>query len=101
MDAPDRDVEAPYAGAPERGREGELVGCTFDGKFLILRLVGVGGFGAVYSARDLSLGCGAAIKILHRDVAADDASRAGFLEVAVGAGGVRPGGEGQAPSPLP
>ena len=80
MDAPDRDVEAPYAGAPERGREGELVGCTFDGKFLILRLVGVGGFGAVYSARDLSLGCGVAIKILHRDVAADEASLAGFLE---------------------
>jgi len=80
MDAPDRGVEAPSAGAPERGREGDLVGCTFDGKFLILRLVGVGGFGAVYSARDLSLGCGVAIKILHRDVAADEASLTGFLE---------------------
>jgi len=80
MDAPDRDVEARSAGAPERGREGDLVGCTFDGKFLILRLVGVGGFGAVYSARDLSLGCGVAIKILHRDVAADEGSLTGFLE---------------------
>jgi serine/threonine protein kinase len=73
-------ADGATVGAPERGRERDLVGRTFDGKFLILRLVGVGGFGAVYSARDLQLECAVAIKILHRDVASDEGNLAGFLE---------------------
>lgn len=71
---------AAAEGAPARGRESDLVGRVFDGKFLIQRLIGVGGFGAVYSARDLELECGVAIKILHREVAADAANFDGFIE---------------------
>jgi serine/threonine protein kinase/formylglycine-generating enzyme required for sulfatase activity len=70
---------AAAEGAPARGRESDLVGRLFDGKFLIQRLIGVGGFGAVYAARDLQLECGVAIKILHREVASDSSNFDGFL----------------------
>ncbi len=42
-----------------------MVGKLFDGKYLILRRIGKGGFGVVYEARDVRLDHRIAIKLLH------------------------------------
>ncbi len=64
-------------GVPPRG----LAGDAIDG-FQLLGVVGKGGMGAVYSARDLDLGREVAIKLLHDGYAPDSAAAARFVEEA-------------------
>jgi eukaryotic-like serine/threonine-protein kinase len=55
-----------------------LVGRTIAGKFELEELIGAGGTGAVYRARRLERDEVVAIKVLHRDLAADPAVAARF-----------------------
>jgi serine/threonine-protein kinase len=55
------------------------VGRTLSGKYLLERLIGVGGMAAVYAARHRN-GARAAVKILHPDVSRDEEVRARFLD---------------------
>jgi serine/threonine protein kinase len=48
-----------------------LVGQTVDGKYRLDKLLGAGGMGAVYKARDLTQERDVAIKILHPDIGGD------------------------------
>ena len=62
---------APYAEA------GPLTtGQTFGSRYHIIRLLGVGGMGAVYQAWDGELGVAVAIKVIRPEVASDAASAA-------------------------
>jgi tetratricopeptide (TPR) repeat protein len=54
-------------------------GQVFDRRYRVIRLLGVGGMGAVYQAWDDQLGVSVAIKIIRTELAAD-ASTAGDLE---------------------
>src|SRR5262249_1939303 len=47
----------------------ERVGRVIDGRWRLERVIGVGGFAAVYAATHASIGGRMAVKILHRDVA--------------------------------
>src|SRR5262245_3500553 len=51
-------------------------GTTFGPRYYITRLLGVGGMGSVYEARDAELGILVAIKIIRSDVSADPAAAA-------------------------
>jgi len=67
---------APAAGAApvDRGDDDPLLGTLFHKKYRILRKIGVGGFGAVYEARDeRGAGNRVAIKVLHVELAQNDA----------------------------
>jgi len=55
----------PDAADIPRDPSDPLVGSLFDGKYLILRRMGTGGFGVVYEARDVRLDHRVAIKLLH------------------------------------
>jgi serine/threonine protein kinase len=48
-----------------------LVGRTLDGKFLIEKLIGIGGMGRVYKATQLSLDKQVCVKVLHRTMMGD------------------------------
>jgi serine/threonine-protein kinase len=52
------------------------------GRYHLDRLIGSGGFGAVYLARHVDLGVWRAIKVLHEDVADDAGIRTRFLHEA-------------------
>ncbi len=54
-------------------------GTTLGGRYAIQSLLGHGGMGAVYCARDQRLGREVAIKLLRADLAADAAARQRFL----------------------
>ncbi|HWO69585.1 MAG TPA: Stk1 family PASTA domain-containing Ser/Thr kinase [Actinomycetota bacterium] len=62
----------PFAERPDAGRE--LV--TLDGRYHVLERIATGGMGEVFRARDLVLEREVAIKVLHRNLAADP----GFVE---------------------
>jgi beta-lactam-binding protein with PASTA domain/predicted Ser/Thr protein kinase len=62
----------PFAERPDAGRE--LV--TLDGRYHVLERIATGGMGEVFRARDLVLDREVAIKVLHRNLAADP----GFVE---------------------
>src|SRR5581483_11992957 len=61
------------AGAPAPSSElGPLKpGQLFSARYHIIRLLGVGGMGAVYQAWDVELGVAVAIKVIRPDVVAD------------------------------
>jgi serine/threonine-protein kinase len=59
-----------------------LIGRTIAGKFEIETLVGQGAMGAVYRARQVTLGTTLAIKVLHRQLAGDPMFAARFLREA-------------------
>ena len=59
-----------------------LIGRTIAGKFEIEALVGQGAMGAVYRARQVTLGTTLAIKVLHRQLAGDPMFAARFLREA-------------------
>lgn len=74
-----RDVnEVAAVDAPRSPVVGEL----FDGRYKIEELVGKGGFGSVYAARDTSLGRDVAIKVLSRALGSDATLLARFLQEA-------------------
>ena len=53
-------------------REGLLpAGSVLDARYRLLELIGQGGMGAVYRARDLTLDADIAVKVLDREVASD------------------------------
>jgi serine/threonine protein kinase/tetratricopeptide (TPR) repeat protein len=66
------EYSSPSAGrAPRSSRDGPLeVGQKF-GRYLIIKLLGLGGMGAVYRAWDEELGVGVALKIVRPEIAAD------------------------------
>jgi serine/threonine protein kinase/tetratricopeptide (TPR) repeat protein len=66
------EYSSPSAGStPRSSREGPLeVGQKF-GRYLIIKLLGLGGMGAVYRAWDEELGVGVALKIVRPEIATD------------------------------
>lgn len=64
----------PGVRAPASGLEGQ----TLDGRFKIVRRIGVGGMGTVYLARQTSMDRDVAIKVLNPDKLDDDDARKRF-----------------------
>jgi len=60
----------------------DLVGETLEGRFRIVRLLGVGGMGAVYEARHVRLNARVAVKVLNQRLAQDERQRKRFLREA-------------------
>src|SRR5260370_16230678 len=58
---------------PFRSRAGMLfmVGRVFMGRYEVLRLLGEGGMGRVYLARQIDLGRQVVVKVMHDHIAAD------------------------------
>jgi len=52
-------------------QEVDLVGTTFDGRFEILGLLGDGGMGAVYKAREIAKGREVAVKVIRTELTND------------------------------
>ncbi len=63
------------------GRDSHMVGRTFS-NFEILELIGGGGMGVVYKARDLKLGRLVALKFLPLDIGKDQTAKARFIQEA-------------------
>jgi serine/threonine protein kinase len=53
--------------APTMAPPDPLVGTVIEGKYLVLRLLGSGGMGAVYEANHRVIGKRVAVKVLHRE----------------------------------
>jgi serine/threonine protein kinase/tetratricopeptide (TPR) repeat protein len=59
------------------GQDGPLVvGAAFGPRYHIIRVLGVGGMGAVYQAWDAELGVAVAVKVIRPEIAADPAAAA-------------------------
>src|SRR5262249_1153470 len=67
-------TDAPPAGAEASGPL--AIGQSFGGRYHIIRVLGVGGMGAVYQAWDNALGVAVAIKVIRPDVMADPTTAA-------------------------
>ena len=65
---------APTSGGADEGPLG--IGQAFGARYHIIRLLGVGGMGAVYQAWDAELGVAVAIKVIRPEVTADPKSAA-------------------------
>jgi serine/threonine-protein kinase len=64
-------------------RQGDVIDSGRQlGRYQLDRLIGSGGFGAVYLARHVDLGLWRAIKVLHEGMADDEAIRARFVREA-------------------
>ncbi len=75
------EARAEYRRTFALGREGVFAGHTI-GRYQLGELIGRGGAGEVYSARDVVDGSLAAVKLLRADKLDDDAKIRGFLEEA-------------------
>src|SRR3954453_21136394 len=60
----------------------DLTGTVIDGKYELERLIGRGGMGTVYAARQLTLDRQVAVKILRPDVTSDERAIARFTREA-------------------
>jgi eukaryotic-like serine/threonine-protein kinase len=70
------DTNRPHAGGAD-GKTGPLaVGEPFGTRYQIIRVLGVGGMGAVYEAWDAELGVSVAVKVIRPEIAADPAAAA-------------------------
>ncbi|NOZ00651.1 MAG: serine/threonine protein kinase [Deltaproteobacteria bacterium] len=81
----DADVlECPDDGAPTFmvDKEADLIGRDLDGRFDVLELLGVGGMGAVYRARQRSTDRDVALKLLRPDMAGDETAIKRFFREA-------------------
>jgi eukaryotic-like serine/threonine-protein kinase len=58
----------------------ERVGRILNDKWMLEKLLGVGGMGAVYAARHVRNGARAAVKVLHSDLARSEEIRTRFLQ---------------------
>ena len=74
----DDDVATKTALLLPKGRIG--AGMVLSSRYEIRRLIGSGGMGAVYEARDLELDCPVALKVIRPDIAADSARAAVFTQ---------------------
>jgi serine/threonine-protein kinase len=73
----------PHCGFPiasvATNHDDHLIGKTLPGGYQILELVGVGGMGRVYKARQQALGRTVAVKVIHPHLLANENSLARFL----------------------
>src|ERR1700761_6994472 len=69
-------------GTPPPSKIDPYVGKTIDGRYLIERLLGEGGMGVVYAGRHKVIDKRVAIKVLRRDMAADQEVNDRFLQEA-------------------
>ena len=60
----------------------DLVGTTIDKRFTLVEVIGAGGMGAVFRARQHSMDRDVAVKVLRRDVASDEGAVRRFLREA-------------------
>ena len=73
----DADTVLPGGGGSGSSEEGPLeVGSAFGARYHIIRLLGIGGMGAVYQAWDAELGVAVAIKVIRPEVMADPTAAA-------------------------
>jgi serine/threonine protein kinase len=66
-----------------------LIGTTVDKKYEVQALLGAGGFGNVYQARQLQLERTVALKMMNETVPDDDTSRARFEREAIAVSGLK------------
>ena len=78
-DFPAIDTDATRAGAPVLVEGPLAVGAAFGGRYHIIRMLGMGGMGAVYQAWDAELEVALALKVV-RPAAADDHEAAAEIE---------------------
>ena len=63
--SPSRPARAPSPPAPPRPNAEAMVGRTLNGRYLVQRKIGHGGFGAVYQGKQIATGREVALKVLH------------------------------------
>jgi len=79
---PDRGIQVPEmtsAQAERLARAKERIGKVLKGKYRLDRVLGVGGMASVYAATHLRNASRVAVKVLHKEMAADENVRARFL----------------------
>jgi serine/threonine protein kinase len=62
--------------------EPDLTGLVLDGRYALVRRIGVGGMGAVYEARHVRISKPVAVKVLNREFAYKESFRRRFLREA-------------------
>ena len=96
---PSIDSEAQTVGGPRAApalESGPLaVGQVFGGRYHIIRLLGVGGMGAVYQAWDEELGVAVAIKVIRPEIMADPAAARGHRAAVQARAAARAAGDAQ------
>src|SRR5437016_9031208 len=70
-DDPDETRLGGPSGAPAGDGRNLVPGQAFGTRYHIIRLLGIGGMGAVYHAWDAELGVAVALKVIRSDVSAD------------------------------
>ena len=69
--------------------EPDLTGLVLDGRYELVRRLGVGGMGSVYEARHVRIAKSVAVKVLHREFAYKESFRRRFLREAQAASLIR------------
>jgi serine/threonine protein kinase len=69
--------------------EPDLSGLVLDGRYALVRLLGMGGMGSVYEARHIRIAKSVAVKVLHREYAYKESFRRRFLREAQAASLIR------------
>jgi serine/threonine protein kinase len=72
------DSRAPFCPACGASVSDPLLGAALHERFLVEKRIAIGGFGSVYRGRDLDAGVPVAIKVMHRELAGDQALIARF-----------------------
>jgi serine/threonine protein kinase len=72
------DSRAPFCPNCGASAADPLLGAALHERFLVEKRIAIGGFGSVYRGRDLDAGQAVAIKVMHRELAGDQALIARF-----------------------